>query len=73
MAQMEIQPGDRVSARNAFGEQNERVALTTVIEGEDFPVVWVCSEAEWEGARIEGREPEGAPWPAEDVSPLVAS
>jgi hypothetical protein len=35
--------------------------------GEDFAVVWVCRPEEWEQAQAEGREPEGVPWPIEDV------
>jgi len=69
---MMIQAGDRVMARNAYGEENERRALTPVIEGEDFAVVWVCTDDEWERARFEGRAPEGVPFPAEDVRALAA-
>jgi hypothetical protein len=38
-----------------------------MLTGRDFPVVWVCTEAEWQRANSEGREPQGIPWPAEDV------
>jgi hypothetical protein len=69
MATHLIQPGDRVMARNAFGEENERRAVTGVMEGQDFPVVWVSTEEEWHLAANEGREPEGIPFPAEDVRP----
>ena len=55
-------------ALNARGELGQRVALTGVIAGHDFPVVWVCPAEEWDTAQREGREPEGVPWPAEDVS-----
>jgi hypothetical protein len=71
MGNLVIRAGDRVMTRNAFGEENERHALSEVIEGDDFAVVWVCSEGEWEQARFEGREPEGIPFPAEDVRPLA--
>jgi len=36
-----------------------------------FPVVWVCSEAEWEVAHAEGRKPEGMAWPLTEVTPLT--
>lgn len=36
--------------------------------GRDFAVVWICRPEEWEAAQAEGREPEGVPWPAEDVT-----
>lgn len=64
-------PGDRVLARNAFGQENERRAITGVMDGQDFLVVWICDDAEWTRAHNEGRDPEGIPFPAEDVRPLV--
>lgn len=64
---MEIEPGTHVQVRTASGELLPRRAITEIVRGEDFPVVWVCREEEWEAAQIEGREPEGVPWPAEDV------
>lgn len=63
----QIDSGSRVFATSASGEQLERRAITGRIDGEDFPVVWVCREEEWATAQAEGREPEGIPWPAEDV------
>jgi hypothetical protein len=63
----EIQPGAVVIARDAEGEDLRRRALTGVIDGHDFPVVWVCREEEWSEAEQEHRKPEGVPWPAEDV------
>lgn len=63
--------GDVVLAVNAFGERNRRRALSGVLaQGHDFPVVMICREEEWEAALAEGREPEGVPWPAEDVEPI---
>lgn len=67
-----IQRGDRVLARDAFGKENERRAITPIVAGQDFPVVWICGEAEWTEASLEGREPVGIPFPAEDVRPLAA-
>jgi hypothetical protein len=64
----EIKPGLVVVARDAEGEDLPRRALTGVVDGHDFPVVWVCREEEWTEAEQEHRKPEGAPWPAEDVS-----
>jgi hypothetical protein len=49
---------------------NLSVALSTapvIVRGEDFPVVWVAREEEWEAAQAEGREPNAVPWPADDV------
>jgi|tagenome__1003787_1003787.scaffolds.fasta_scaffold20947431_2 hypothetical protein len=62
-----IEPGTRVLATSATGEQLERRAITEPMNGEDFRVVWVCREDEWLGAQSDGREPEGIPWPAEAV------
>ena len=63
---MEIKRGDRVTVRTAFGDRLERVALSAIEMGRDFPVVWVCSPEEWE-AREQPDPPIGLPWPAEDV------
>jgi hypothetical protein len=65
-----IRPGVKVLARAYDGELLERVAMTEVIDGDDFPVVWVCREDEWEGAHEEHRDADGLPWPAEDVEAL---
>ena len=64
---MEIKRGDTVTVRTAFGDRLERVALSTVEMGRDFPVVWVCSPTEWERRDEAVGGPEGLPWPAEDV------
>jgi hypothetical protein len=53
-----IEPGTRVLVRTAFGDELQKVAMTGVVEGHDFPVVWVAPV---------GAESEADPWPAEDV------
>lgn len=67
---MDITRGSRVVAVNARGEHGERIALTGIVPGRDFPVVWICRPEEWDAAHAEERDPEGVPWPAEDVSLL---
>lgn len=67
---MKITPGTLVEVVNARGERTERVALSGVVAGRDFPVVWVCRPEEMEAAAAEGRDAEGVPWPAEDVRVL---
>jgi hypothetical protein len=62
-----IQRGDWLQAAGADGVLRELRALGPVIAGGDFAVVWACSPSEWDLAQAEGREPEGIPWPAEDV------
>lgn len=70
MGKTQIAQGEVVMALDAFGERHPRRALSGVeVQGHDFPIVWICSEDEWERALAEGREPEGIPWPAEDVQP----
>jgi hypothetical protein len=64
---MTIHDGTLVIVRDALGSELKRIALGPPKRGEDFPVVWVCRPEEWEAARAEGREPEGVPWPREDV------
>lgn len=63
-----IERGMRVKVRNADGAELTKVALTGTVMGDDFPVVWACREDEWAKAQTEGRDPEGLPWPAEDVT-----
>lgn len=67
MSDYDIGPGDRVLARTAFNDLVPRRAVTGPTMGEDFLVVRVCSEEEWEEATSQGRAPHSTPWPAEDV------
>jgi hypothetical protein len=55
--------GDIVAVRDASGRWLRKVALSRIMQGRDFPVVWV----DWEGD-----EPSdgGVPWPCEDVRSL---
>lgn len=62
----DIKIGDIVSVLSTTGPLR-RVAVTGVVRGRRFPVVWVCAEKEWEIASRLGREPDAVPWPAEDV------
>lgn len=64
---MQIERGRPVLARDALGEELERVALGVPRRGDDFPVVWVCRADEWALAEHEQREPNGVPWPLDDV------
>lgn len=67
-----VEPGTLIRVRDVKGELLPRIALSGVeVDGHDFPIVWACTEREWEAATAENREPEGIPWPAEDV--LVAT
>jgi len=64
--------GQLIEVRDAFGETLRRIAMGPVDPGYEFAVVWACTPEEWERAKAEGREPEGTPWPIEDVQ-VVAS
>jgi hypothetical protein len=63
----EIGPGNRVLIRDATNKTLTRRALSAIVPGRDFPVVWACREEDWEAAQAKGAEPDGVPWPAEDV------
>lgn len=64
----DIEPGDKVLARSAFGSLLPKIAVSGPVEGHDFMVVWVTTQEEWEVAQAEGRDPNAEPWPVEDVS-----
>jgi hypothetical protein len=64
---MQIERGTAVLVRDVSGVDLERIALSAPKRGEDFPVVVVCRPDEWASAQAEDREPEGVPWPREDV------
>lgn len=64
----ELKRGDAIIVRDARGHELRKRALGPVTPGGNFDVVWACREEEWQAAEAEGREPEGMPWPAEDVS-----
>lgn len=68
-----ILPGARVLVTDSRGRVHRKIALTTVMDGRDIPVVWACREEEWSDAQREEREPEGVPWPATDVRPEPGS
>jgi hypothetical protein len=64
----ELKPGDLIRVVDSVGAQRTKRALGPATQGGTFPVVWACREEEWQAATAENREPEGMPWPAEDVS-----
>lgn len=64
---MSIEPGVLVEATTASGEVVRMRAIGAPTQGRDFPVVWVCTEDEYEQALTMAREPDGLPWPLEAV------
>ena len=69
----EIVAGQAVTVFTADKRAVRMVALTSVVKGDDFPVVWVCSEAEYASATKSGLTPAGIPWPSEHVRALAAT
>lgn len=73
----DIEPGDFVEVLDAGGKWLRRRALSGVVDGRDFPVIWVVEPDRYEHAATERvpmrweprvREyPAGLPWPEEDV------
>jgi hypothetical protein len=60
---MAINVGDRVEVTTADGERVTMRAIRRPEQGRDFPVLWVCTESEFERAEQAGEEPDGLPWP----------
>ncbi len=46
-------------------------AMGQPMRGRDFPVLWVCTEDEWDRANATDDEPNGIPWPVENVAELT--
>lgn len=63
----EVAGGSRVIVRDAGGKFLRRVAVTPVIKGGGFLVVWVARDEEMDAAGAEQRAPDAIPWPAADV------
>jgi hypothetical protein len=66
---MSITAGDELLVRTATGTKVPRRAVSGIVAGEAFAIVWVCREEEYESAHAEGREPDAVPWPANAVEP----
>lgn len=73
-----VEPGMRVLARDVSGRDHERIAVTGVVDGRDFPVVWICKPEDYEivvaGVVASPDSPRDLrehawPWPSEDVRP----
>ena len=62
-----LKAGDLLIVKDMTGKELRKRALGPVTTGGSFDVVWACREEEWQAAQAEGREPQGLPWPVEDV------
>jgi len=59
-------PGSKVLVRTANKQLLPRRAITGVVSGSDFPIVWVCREEAWR-ADLAVEDAEAVAWPAEAV------
>lgn len=66
-----IRPGASVEVVTALGERVRMKALSEVVRGKDFLIVYVCDESTWAERESADPEIEGIPWPAEDVEVLA--
>jgi hypothetical protein len=64
----QIKRGSVIVVRDTGGRALRKRALSEVVDGATFPVVWACREEEWQAAEAEERAPDGDPWPAMDVT-----
>lgn len=60
---MTIEPGMLLEATTASGSVVLMRATGRPEKGRDFPVVWVCTEEEYERSQEAGDEPDALPWP----------
>lgn len=70
---MAIQRGDLVDVTTADDQVVRMKALSGPVRGRDFPILWVCSEAEWQRAELAGEDAEGIPWPVQYVQQMVTA
>lgn len=67
---MAIKPGALLEAITASGEHVRMRATRSPVRGRDFPVVWVCTEDEYEQAGRDPRRIQGIPWPLDAVQEI---
>jgi len=64
---MKIEAGTYLLVTTASGEKVRMRAMGHPVRGRDFPVVWVCTDEEYDQLVQGGVEPQGIPWPVEAV------
>jgi hypothetical protein len=67
---MAIEVGTLLEVTTASGDLARMRATSAPTRGRDFPVVWVCTEQEYEQAQASGRPVAGMPWPLDAVKEL---
>ncbi|WP_066914364.1 hypothetical protein [Mycobacterium interjectum] len=70
---MKIERGDLLDVTTASGAIVRMRAMNVPVQGRDFPVVWVCTEQEWDRATASDEEPDGIPWPLDAVRALAST
>ena len=70
MACMAITAGMVIKVTTASGEQVPMRALGEPTRGRDVPIVWVCTEDDYEAA-VAGDETVRIPWPLDSVTEAV--
>ena len=76
---MDIRDGSFLTCTTASGSEVTMRALGPVVQGMDFPVVWVCVPGEYKPGDAAPSWPGGVPWPltalraAEDLETRNAS
>jgi hypothetical protein len=68
---MAIDVGTLVEAVTATGERVRLRAVGRPTRGRDFPVVWVCTEEEFQEADQGGRPAKGLPWPLDAIEAVA--
>jgi hypothetical protein len=67
---MDIRSGMLVECETAGGGHVTMRALSGVVQGYDFPVVWVCTPEEYAQVEAVGTEPDRIPWPSSALQVL---
>ncbi|MBL7491927.1 hypothetical protein I6A60_20370 [Frankia sp. AgB1.9] len=70
---MDVNYGTLVEAVTASGDTVRMRALEPPTRGRDFPIVWVCTEEEFDVTERTGEEPHRIPWPTESIKVLEAT
>ena len=68
----DIAIGSLLRVRTADGKIVEKRAVSEVIAGQDFPVVWVCWPEVWDPTNVEACKATAVPWPASAVEDVAA-
>lgn len=71
---MLIKPGDVLHVTTASGSTAIMRALSSPVDGVDFPVVWACTEREYRDAVADGADLErvdGIPWPFSAIAEVI--